>query len=137
MITGKKLGEAVLNLVAEHPGRHSQSRWISDGLHSPVDLCHTTGCLAGWAVALNAQVNESPAAALRRLAVELGVGASWERVGIRLFSDHGWARDHEFGDPVYDEQQEKIRAAFYETEDEPRAIELFADALGLEVPERG
>ena len=137
MITGKKLGEAVLKLVAEHPGRHSQSRWISDGLHSPVDLCHTTACLAGWSVALNAQVNESPIAALRRLAVELGVRGSWEQVGIRLLSDHGWARDREFGTPVYDEQQEEIRAAFYEVDYEPRAIEMFAEALGLEVPERG
>ncbi len=137
MITGKKLGEAVLKVVTEHPSRHSQARWISDGLHSPVDLCHTTACLAGWGVALNAQANESPVAALRRLAGELGVGASWEQVGVRLFSDHEWAEDHEFGTPVYDEQQEEIRAVFYETDDESWAIERLAGALGLEVPKRG
>lgn len=135
LITGRELAEKILKQVVNRPETHLQVSWITSGHHVPVSECGTVACLAGWAVALNAKPGESPLTARVRLAHELGMPyCGWEEVGVRLVSGREVDQD---GGPVYDEQQEEIRSAFFETGDEGLAIRMFAAALDLEVPERG
>ena len=137
LITGRELAEKILKQVVNRPETHHQVSWITSGHHVPVSECGTVACLAGWAVALNAEPGESPLAARTRVARKLDMFCcGWEELGVRLVTGREVERDVD-GYPAYDDQQEDVRAAFFETEDEERAIELFAAALGLEVPERG
>lgn len=129
MIEGKELGERVLKLVTEHPEQHDNGTWVHESTE-PVDLCGTTACLAGWAVVLNAQEDESPIAAVHRIARETGVHADWEGVGVRLLSGRPIERDPEHNVSCYDDQQDLIRDAFY-AGDNDLAVVLLARALDI------
>lgn len=137
LITGRELAEKILKQVVDRPETHRQVSWITSGHNAPVSECGTVACLAGWSVALNAKPGESPQIARMRLAHELGMSCcGWEELGVRLVTGREVVRDMD-GVLVYDDQQEGVRAAFFETGDEEQAIKMFAAALGLEVPERG
>lgn len=138
MITGKELGCKVLqHVVVEHPEQHDNSFWVSG---SPAtDLCGTIACLAGWTVLLNREEGETTHATLYRLAGELGVVSDWESVAVKLLLPANPLALNEDGDGEeyyeYDDQQRALSSAFYTGGDNQEAIEQFAEALGLDIPE--
>ncbi len=150
LIRGRELAEKVLEYVTAHPELHDQRNWISNSAVSP-NRCGTTACLAGWAVVLNAKNTERPASGiLREVRTELFGGevvssASWHypEVALKLLfpdfkvSQYGnfWEITETYVDT--DDPVVLTAYAFAETSSEQKAIEMFAAALGLEIPERG
>ena len=122
LITGRELAEKVVAHVTAHPDSHFQGMWMS-GADAPVNECGTTGCLAGWAVTLNAQEGETPRQALERIARDIGIYPSWESVAAELLTPPRRSQD-----PV---------PGIFLVMDEGRAVRGLAEYFGLEVPERG
>jgi hypothetical protein len=83
MITGKELAQKILTQITEHPETHDQYTWVDS-----FSGCGTTRCIAGWAVALNAEPGEAVSvndfATRARLARELGVRPHWATLGQEL-----------------------------------------------------
>jgi hypothetical protein len=121
LVTGRELAEKVLKHVTEHPDSHFQEAWMS-GSDRPVNLneCGTFGCLAGWAVTLNARPAETPRQALHRIARYIGIFPSWESVAAELLTPPGCS-------------QEPVRDIFH-TASEKAAISGLAEYFDLEVP---
>lgn len=134
MITGKELAEKVLAKVTEYPEQHVQAIWVRDAeapLVDEVNLCGTHACLAGWAVLLNREPNETPMQTLWRLGEEFGLGINtdWERVAIKLLLPEKPIVISDEGLDVYDGQQRALNGAFYTGSDTGQAIDLFRYAL--------
>lgn len=119
LITGRELAEKVVAHVTAHPDSHFQGTWMS-GADTPVNECGTTGCLAGWAVTLNAREGETPRQALERIAWDMTMLPSWESVAAELLTP-----PHRSQDPV--------RHIFH-VMDEERAVRELAEYFDLEVP---
>lgn len=150
LIRGRELAEKVLRHVTAHPELHDQRNWINNSAVSP-NRCGTTACLAGWAVLLNAKNTERSASAiLGEVRTELFGGEvdrplSWHypEVALKLlFPDFKLSEYGNFWEIVetYDDADDPVvltAYAFAETVSERKAIERFAAAFGLEVPERG
>ena len=141
MIRGKELAQVVLDHVAKHPEHHHQGNWVRDRVqifnsNPEYNECGTQACLAGWTVLLSSSRTEGRTAeALRReVAGELGIHpwlADWETVALKLlFPDRSPGELPAEGTPEWE-----VQRSFYATGSEQYAIELFADALGLEIPE--
>lgn len=150
LIRGRELAEKVLEYVTAHPELHDQKTWHSTPATS-LNRCGTTACLAGWAVFLNAKnPGRSASGILREVRTELFDGeavssASWHypEVALKLLfpdfkvSQYGnfWEITETYVDT--DDPVVLTAYAFAETSSEQKAIEMFAAALGLEIPERG
>lgn len=152
LTTGRELAEKVLKQVTKHPERHFQATWVF-GADQPVSTgeCGTTACLAGWAVVLNAKnPGGSASGILREVRTELFDGkavssASWHypEVALKLlfpdFKVSQYGNFWEIAETYVDTDDPVVLTAyaFAETSSEQKAIEMFAAALGLEIPERG
>lgn len=83
MITGKELAQRILDQITAHPETHNQDTWSNEN-----GACGTTYCIAGWAVALNAEPGEDArrnAVTRARLARELAApDAHWPTLGQKL-----------------------------------------------------
>ena len=150
LIRGRELAELVLKYVTEHPERHKQRTWCDNhwDVSAPPGHCGTTGCLAGWAVMLNAKnPGRSASAILREVRTELFGGEvvrpmswSYPEVALKLlFPDFDLSRYGNFWEITesYGETDDPViltAYAFAETSSERRAIEGFAEVFGLEVP---
>jgi len=144
MLRGKELAQAVLDLVTKYPEKHKQSSWVAGGtaedyFNPKVNECGTRACLAGWAVLLNTPDGPVYAEQARAAVAEkLGIGVEhqgWEYVALKLlFPD---LDVQEFGEDFGegDSPARQVQRAFYQTWDDSDAIEQFAEAFGLEVPE--
>lgn len=110
-----ELAKQVLDFVSQHPEKHNQLWWMgredSYDHNDDVNVCGTTGCIAGWTV-----IFATGKATLREACRDLGHGtfdtdaAAAEALGI----DRGVADD-----------------IFY-TNDRERAIEKFAALIERE-----
>lgn len=132
MITGKELAEKVLAKVTEHPEQHEQAIWVRDAEAPPVDkvnLCGTRACLAGWAVLLNREPNETPMQTLRRLSEHLGVPVNWEHVAVKLLLPEKPIVVSDEGLDMYDDQQYALTGAFYTMGDAKIGVESFRRAM--------
>lgn len=150
LIRGRELAEKVLEYVTQNPGRHNQKTWHSNPATSP-NRCGTTACLAGWAVFLNAKnPRRSASGILGEVRTELFGGeavqpAAWHypEVALKLlFPDFRMSQYGSFWEitETYVDTDDPVvltAYAFAETSSEQKAIEMFAAALGLEIPERG
>lgn len=121
MITGKELAQKILDQITAHPETHSQDTWRSED-----GECGTTYCIAGWAVALNAELGEpllsGDAVTRARLARELGTPVThWGALGRELLG-----LDDEVAEDLF----------FSDTEDAPRILAELFD-LEYTVPESG
>lgn len=78
LIRGRELAQKILDQITAHPETHDQGSWV--------DVCGTTYCIAGWAVALNALPgdNETLQAGRRAMARELNTVTDWEALGRKL-----------------------------------------------------
>lgn len=144
MLRGKELAQAVLDLVTKYPEKHKQSSWVTGGtaedyFNPKINECGTRACLAGWAVLLNTPDGFVYAEQARAaIAEKLGIGdgyQGWEYVALKLLFPDLDVR--EFGEDFGggDSPERQVQRAFYQTWDDNDAIELFAEAFGLEVPE--
>lgn len=131
LITGRELAVKVIDQVTKHPETHIQSTWI--------DSCGTAGCLAGWAVALNRQDDESNYDVKARIAAELrpvdawgrtldgeaGMVPSWPEAGAALFgiTDEDGRLDQDEADRIF------------MCMDETEAVARLADRFDIELPE--
>jgi hypothetical protein len=144
MLRGKELAQAVLDLVTKYPEKHKQSSWVTGGtaedyFNPKINECGTRACLAGWTVLLNTPDGFVYAEQARAaIADELGIDFAyqgWEYVALKLLFPDLDVR--EFGDDFGgdDSPARRVQRAFYQTWDDNDAIEQFAAAFGLEVPE--
>lgn len=150
LIRGRELAEKVLKHVTAHPELHNQKTWSSNPAVSP-HRCRTTACLAGWAVFLNAKnPGRSASGILGEVRTELFDGKAvhpgvwhYPEVALKLlFPDFKVSQYGNFWEitETYDDTDDPVvmtAYAFAETVSEQKAIERFAAAFGLEIPERG
>lgn len=84
MITGIELWKKIDKQITDHPETHFQGSWEADYSEFPglrgdgLEMCGTTRCLAGWAIAFNSLPGEELCDARDRLAADLGVGGPWD-----------------------------------------------------------
>lgn len=141
MIQGKELAQAVLDHVTKHPERHYQGNWARDRVeifssNPAYNECGTQACLAGWTVLLNSSMakGRTTEALKREVSDKLGMRSwmtDWETVALKLlFPDRSPGEPPVKGTPEYE-----VQRSFYITGSERYAIEIFAEAFGLEVPE--
>lgn len=142
MIRGKELAQAVLDHVTKHPERHYQGSWARDRVeiynsNPTYNECGTQACLAGWTVLLNsssATQGKTVEELKREVAREVGMHpwmADWESLALKLlFPDLSTGAQPAEGTPEFE-----VQRSFYVTGSEGFAIEIFAEAFGLEVPE--
>lgn len=144
MIRGKELAQAVLDHVTKHPEKHKQSTWVVGGTaedyYDPkINECGTTACLAGWTVLLNAPDGVTRAEDARvRIAEELGIDfghQGWEYVALKLLFPDVDVREFSDGYGGDESPARRVQRSFYQTWDDGEAIEQFAAAFDLEVPE--
>ena len=144
MIRGKELAEAVLKHVISHPESHNQATWVAS-VESPFNgnpvltECGTRACLAGWTVLLSAENIHGRHArhVLREVAAQAGVPGSvpsWEETALALLfpglrpGPSDWYEDHlDASHPAV-----KTQRAFHSVWDDNDAIELFAEAFGID-----
>lgn len=142
MIRGKELAQAVLDHVTKHPERHYQSNWVRDRVqifdsNPSYNECGTQACLAGWTVLLSSSATQGKAVEELKaeVAEELGIGLGfrdWGDVALKLLFP-----DLIAGAPAEGTPEWEVQRSFYITGSERYAIEIFADAFGLEIPEGG
>jgi hypothetical protein len=141
LIRGRELAEKVLDHVTKHPERHYQGTWARDRENifddNPAyNECGTQACLAGWTVLLSSSMKQgkSAEALMAEVAKKLGLPstmADWESVALRLlFPDFSSIWPPAQGTPEFE-----VQRAFYVIGSESYAIDIFADAFGLEIPE--
>lgn len=141
MIRGKELAQAVLDHVTKHPERHYQATWARDreqifNSNPEYNECGTQACLAGWTVLLNSSMERGKGTEELRaeVAEELGVyrhTADWEYLALHLLFP---GMDHLHA-PAEGTPEFEVQRSFYVTGGEQYAIEVFAEAFGLEIPE--
>lgn len=145
MITGIELAKKILKHVTEHPEQHRQERWVGNSQERET-TCGTTACLAGWAILFNREKGETVTQAKYRLAAELSGGYAelgWDAVALLLLfsdTDDVSVEIEEDDEPAWvstdTDAATEVQSAFFRTDSEREAIEKFAAAFGLVVPQR-